>query len=897
MPILRTTRSARALIRRVATFAAISGVSLASGSCINDAPVSPPTTSSLSVVAASGSAPVQPNALGLTHARLLLRPIGFYGDSAVIIGDWVADSAVFTLPVSVVGTSQLFDLFVTATNARGDTLLRGHTRIRLFSVFTISTRLALDYVGPDANLTTLRIAPRDTIIAGGGTFAMRATGTDATGAPVTPIIVDWTSRNPALFTVNASGQVTAGSIPGVAYIVATSANGKKDSTTITVRTGITSTVVTPQRDSLGAFGESHQLAAQAFSGPTPVAGTFTWVSRNPSLVTVTPNGGLITAVANGTTYVVATEAGGTKDSALVIVKQRINRITVAPPTASIIVGATQPFVASAFDSNNNPIVLSAGNVTWSSANTTVATIDPASGVATGRAVGGPITITATAAIGGATGTAQLTVITNVTRVAITPSPISFASFGQTTAVTATAYDAANNPVTVTTFNWSIGNTAVATIASPTGLTNTVTAVGNGTTTLTASVAGVTSPAVTVTVQQAIARIALAPPSASVVVNGTQQFVVSAFDANNNPIADLTPFTCAWTSSVDAIATVSFTGLATGHAVGGPVTIRVSCSGFAATAQLTVVSNIASVTIAPSPLVFDRIGQAIVVTATARDAGGTIVSAASYSWSIGNSSVASITGSTTNTNTVTSVDNGSTTLTVTADGVSSAPVTVTVAQVPTSIEIKSLTNPPVVAPGGKLQMVARGKDANGVYLRTPFTVDAWFSSDPSDLPIDANGVVTGNQPEFRGSRSSGGSAAASSFNPTSNITAIKGAITSNTVVVTEDFGAPAKKIQWDRDTLFTTTGASITVHLYGTVPVAHPLTLHYATPNGAVVTVPPANVVYGIGVTDFTVTLQGGAAGTTTVTVTDTGAEFTGSTMTVVVRPAGALGSVGSRRRP
>ncbi|MDQ6829803.1 MAG: Ig-like domain-containing protein [Gemmatimonadota bacterium] len=665
------------------------------------------------MVAAASVLQAAPNPLALTHARLLLRPIGLYGDSAVVVGDWVADSAVITLPVSVVGTSQFFDLFVTATNARGDTLLRGHSRIRLYSVFTIATRLALDYVGPDANLATLRIAPRDTTVARSGTFAMRATGADAAGAPVTPVITDWTSRNTALFTVSATGRVTAGTTPGVAFIVATSANGKKDSTTITVAAGgITSTVVTPQRDSIGAFGDSHQLAAQAFSGSTPVAGTFTWVSRNPSVVTVTPNGGLITAVANGTTYVVATEAGGTKDSALVLIKQRINRLTLAPPAASI------------------------------------------------------------------------------------------------------------------------------------------------------------------------------------AINGTQQFTLTAFDANNNPITNLAPFVFAWASTADAIATVGGTGLATGHAVGGPVTIRVSSGGLSATALLTVISNIASVTVTPSPIAFDRLGQSIGVTATARDAGGAVVSGATFRWAIANPAVATITGSTTNTNTVTSAGNGSTTLNATADGVSSAPVTVSVAQLLASIEIKSMTQPPAIAPGGKLQMVARGKDANGFYLRTPFTVDTWISSDPTDLPIDANGVVTGNQPEIRGSR---GSAAADRSDPTANITAKKGAITSNIVSVLEDFGAPAKKIVWDRDTLFVAPGASVVVHLYGTVPVAHTLTLRYTTPNGSVVTVPASNVIYAIGSTDFTVNLQGGAAGTTTVTVTDTGGEFTGSTITVVVGSAPPIRSVGTRR--
>jgi DNA/RNA endonuclease G (NUC1) len=79
-------------------------------------------------------------------------------------------------------------------------------------------------------------------------------------------------------------------------------------------------------------------------------------------------------------------------------------VVVAPPSATISVGGTQQFTATAFDASNNPI---AGTLfTWSSSDPSIATID-ASGLATG-VTANTATISAKTA-NGTTGTASLTV--------------------------------------------------------------------------------------------------------------------------------------------------------------------------------------------------------------------------------------------------------------------------------------------------------------------------------------------------------------------------------------------------------------------------------------------------------------------------------------------------------
>lgn len=167
---------------------------------------------------------------------------------------------------------------------------------------------------------------------------------------------------------------------------------------------------------------------------------------------------------------------------------------------------------------------------------------------------------------------------------ITPLKASI-SPNQQLSFSATAQDSKGNTVTAVTFSWASSTPNVASIGSN-GL-----ALGrsNGTTQITASAPGATSALVTsapatLTVTQAIASITISPPTATIAVNGTQQFTAAAFDANGNAIPGVV-FAWACTSSV--IATIDSNGLATGVAR-GTVSIFASASGVTGpSAALTV----------------------------------------------------------------------------------------------------------------------------------------------------------------------------------------------------------------------------------------------------------------------------------------------------------------------
>lgn len=78
---------------------------------------------------------------------------------------------------------------------------------------------------------------------------------------------------------------------------------------------------------------------------------------------------------------------------------------------------------------------------------------------------------------------------------------------------------------------------------------------------------------------------VSPATASVQAGTTQQFTAQG-SYSDGSTADVTS-SATWTTSNDAIATVSSTGLATGVAGGGPVTLTTTLGEVSATAQLSV----------------------------------------------------------------------------------------------------------------------------------------------------------------------------------------------------------------------------------------------------------------------------------------------------------------------
>ena len=138
-----------------------------------------------------------------------------------------------------------------------------------------------------------------------------------------------------------------------------------------------------------------------------------------------------------------------------------------------------------------------------------------------------------------------------------------ASFGDTRTVTAVVRDAADAVIPGATVTWTVSPSGVVTLSPSSGLATTATATGNGTATITAT-SGTVTQTKAVTVAQQFASLSVTPATASITATGTRQLTATPRDARGNTMS-LAGTT--WTSTDDAVATVSTSGLVTGVVAG------------------------------------------------------------------------------------------------------------------------------------------------------------------------------------------------------------------------------------------------------------------------------------------------------------------------------------------
>ena len=336
--------------------------------------------------------------------------------------------------------------------------------------------------------------------------------------------------------------------------------------------GVASTTVAPKltsADTLTSFGQTLTLTATARdAGNNVVAGTYTWLSRNTAIATVT-NAGVATSVANGSVWIVATETGGTKDSALVTVNQQVATINVTTPTVNIHLGQPATFTAQAVDGLGHPLGVQP-TFTWTSTNVAAATVN-SSGIATTVGLGAT-QIRATA--GTITGVSNINVITAIQHIYVVRDSAGFsttvsdnftmASLLLHRAYRAYAYDTLNAVMPSVTFTWASTNPSVAALDTTQTMRADALSAANGNTSIQATAQGVSGSA-TLTVAQVLASISITPVAPSIQPTGSVSLTARGKDANGQFISGGS-FT--WVSQSPAIATVnSGTGVVTGVAVG------------------------------------------------------------------------------------------------------------------------------------------------------------------------------------------------------------------------------------------------------------------------------------------------------------------------------------------
>ena len=492
----------------------------------------------------------------------------------------------------------------------------------------------------------------------------------------------------------------------------------KDSSTKSVVQTPTRIELSPNSATLTAIGQTVQIDATVLDQDSKVisSASVTWASGDATVATV-GSSGLVRAVANGITQVTAT-AGGATASAQVLVAQAANSIVISPASFTLpALGETTQLAATVYDGRNAPIP--EAEVTWTTSDPGVATVD-GNGRVTAVA-NGAATITATS--GSASATATITVMQTARTAMVRPDSVTLRAIGETAQLTATAIDSSGTAISDPVVTWSSSDPGVATVDRE-GL---VTAAANGVAQISASVGNAQTSA-TVIVMQTAETITVRPDSVTLrAIGETALLTATATDSGGSAISDPV---VNWSSSDPGVATVNHEGLVTAVS-NGTATITATLDGASAFATVTV-SAIDRIDVLPVSAFLDSAGETVQLTATAFDRNGQVVPEALISWASGNPAVATVDS----TGLVTAVANGTATITAAAGDIS-MDIEVSVSPV---VEISlSSTTPTLTALGDTLQMVAAPLDANGEPV--PEASIDWSSSRPTVAKVNDTGLVT------------------------------------------------------------------------------------------------------------------------------------------------------------
>jgi hypothetical protein len=364
-----------------------------------------------------------------------------------------------------------------------------------------------------------------------------------------------------------------------------------------------------------------------------------------------------------------------RDPVLGIAAATLVNVAVTPNVASVAIGATQQFAATAVYSDGSARDVTA-NAAWSSATTAAATMKAGTGIAVGADVG---TSVITATFEGKSGSSVLTVLpAKLVSIAVAPaSPSINVGISQQFVAIGTFDNNTTRDITaVSTF--ASASPTIATIA-PGGM---ALAKSQGTSVISATSGGLSGKATLTVLQPALMSLAVTPASTTFQIRSTRQLAVFATYSDNS-VVDVTANT-SFVSATPAAVSVGNTGLMTGVAAGSSV-ITASFAGKSATAAATTSpAALTSIAVTPASATIRALEtQQFVAVGTYSDNSNAIITNTA-SWTSASTVTATVLG----TGVATGLTVGTTTITASANGLSgSATLNVTaIAPPPASASI-------------------------------------------------------------------------------------------------------------------------------------------------------------------------------------------------------------------
>ncbi len=537
----------------------------------------------------------------------------------------------------------------------------------------------------------------------------------------------WTSSNSAVATVSNAGVVVAVANGTTTITVTTEDGGYTATCEVTVDIPVAVTGVTLDKTSLELTAAGQTATIAATVTPANAANkAVTWTSSNNAAATV--SNGVVTAVANGTTTITAKTADGGYTATCEVtvnIPTKVTGVTLDKSTLTF----TEKGQATALVATVAPANADNKNVTWTSSNTSVATVSSAGVVV--AVANGTSTIKVTTEDGSHTATCEVTVAipVAVTGVTLDNNSLAFTAAGQTATLIATVAPANAADKSVT---WASTNASVATVQD-----GVVTAVASGTTTITVITKDGRYKAtceVTVDIPTKVTGVTLDKTSLTLTEAGQIAALTATIKPSNADNQNVT-----WESSNASVATVSNAGVVVAVANGTTtITVKTEDGNYTATCEVTVDIPVAvtGVVLNKNYTTLTAAGQTETLTATVNpsDAANKNVT-----WESSNTSVATVADGV-----VTAVANGTTVITVTTeDGEFEATCEVTVSIADEGDGDISVTTITLDKTGVTLTEI--GATASLTATVTPSDATnksvTWESSNRSVATVSDAGVVT------------------------------------------------------------------------------------------------------------------------------------------------------------
>jgi 6-phosphogluconolactonase (cycloisomerase 2 family) len=452
----------------------------------------------------------------------------------------------------------------------------------------------------DTALVSLSIIPAEVTLPAGFSRPLTVTAMLADESVVdVSDLVSWSCDQPAVATVDRA--VLTARQTGSCRITAALNHHQASVGVVANHAALTSIMLQSSSHSALPVGLTENFEATGVfdDGTTlDVTGMAVWTSSDPSVASAAENG-IVTGLGAGLATVSA-QVGDTSGSLAVTVGAlQVTSLQVDAPVRSLVRGVpTQAHATAVFTDGSVRDV--SEQAAWTSDGAATVSGDGTMALATA----GSVTVTAT--FGGQTArTVKQASSAHLASIQVTPATASIPlHFSQPYTATGIFSDGTRQDLTAVS-NWSVSNSAVASISNANPVRGIATGLKAGTVTVTASHAGVNGRATLTVSSLSLKSIQLTPATPTVPVGLTQQFSATGIMSDNSKMS-LTALV-SWSSSNAKVATINSSGVATAIAIGS-ATMQASYLGVSGTTTLTVSApQLVSLQVTP-PLVSVPVGE-------------------------------------------------------------------------------------------------------------------------------------------------------------------------------------------------------------------------------------------------------------------------------------------------